>query len=490
MLVIEATTWQRIEVPLYLVIGKIAVTLAPESLAVRQGQSGDVQATLTSLAGPDTGVVLALGQDGGTWSVVPPVVHVARGTTVTAPLKVAVSPQAPLGTYPVGLETRSFEQLLFRAFPFELTVRPGVVIVTALQASLAVLQGDQAQCEVQVIAQGGYKRLTFAAGVLPPGVGLTAPVWEIYGAATTVLKLVFSVDPQARPIANARVTVDWSAGDGEHAGRLELTFTVLLRLETRTFSQPVITPAGTALGGHVELVLRNDGTGAFRGHMRATGLPSYKFRVRAVVRSANGRTAVAAQKSGEVFGTLESGDRQLDWDEPAPSPFTGTAWPDIRMGAMVVNKSYEMSGVLGTLVDVLGDVLEFVVAAALLSPIAGGPALAGLVFLGSELGALAGVRVVGPGGLVGLAAAGGAVFLLGPGMIIPVFVGGVLIGNLLVKHRALSEAEKTFAAQVFGDTQPTASSSRTCPARPGRSSPPRTWMARSSSTWASGSTTR
>jgi hypothetical protein len=39
-------------------------------------------------------------------------------------MKVFVEPAAPLGTYPVGLEMRSFERLQFRQIPFELTVRP------------------------------------------------------------------------------------------------------------------------------------------------------------------------------------------------------------------------------------------------------------------------------------------------------------------------------------------------------------------------------
>jgi hypothetical protein len=84
----------------------------------------------------------------------------------------------------------------------------------------------------------------------------------------------------------------------------------------------------------------------------------------------------------------------------------------------------------------------------------GGSALACLIFMGGELGTLYGVRISGPGGLVGVAAAAGAVFLVGPTMIIPAFIGGLLLGDLLVKHRPLSDSETRLARQVFGDTLP------------------------------------
>src|SRR5262249_35253884 len=55
--------------------------------------------------------------------------------------------------------------------------------------------------------------------------------------------------------------------------------------EEKTFASPVITPDGVALGGSVALVLANDGSARFRGHMRATGFPSYQFYVVAVPRT-------------------------------------------------------------------------------------------------------------------------------------------------------------------------------------------------------------
>jgi hypothetical protein len=184
--------------------------------------------------------------------------------------------------------------------------------------------------------------------------------------------------------------------------------------------------------------------------MKATGLASYKFRVRAVLRSANGRLAVAAQKTGEVKGMLDpGGSSQFDWDDPVPSPPVADRWADVQSASMVVSKSYGMSGVLGTLGDLLVDWWEYLAANVVLGPVTG------VVFLGSELGALTGWQWAGPGGLVGLGVASGVAFLQGPTFIIPALIGGTLIGSQLVKSRAMTAAEKDFAATVFGDTLPT-----------------------------------
>jgi hypothetical protein len=95
------------------------------------------------------------------------------------------------------------------------------------------------------------------------------------------------------------------------------------------------------------------------------------------------------------------------------------------------------------------DLVEFVAASAVVSP-----ALAGIILVGSELAGLTDVRVAGPGGLIGLVAAGGAAFLFGGGVILPVLVGGLMIGDIEVKHRRLTEAERSVARQVFQDTLP------------------------------------
>lgn len=279
---------------------------------------------------------------------------------------------------------------------------------------------------------------------------LHAPPREFGPGATTVeFDLVFTVGMLARPVTNAHALVYWFVDDGEHAGFLDLPITVTLTLQTRTFDQPVVTPPGTALGGNAELILANDGNCRFRGHMKATGLPSYKFRVRAVLRSSNGLLTVAAQKTGEAKGLLDPGPSQFDWDEPIFSQLVADRWADVQSASMVASKSYGMSGILGTLGDLLVDWWEYLAANIVIGPVAG------VIFLGSELGVLTGSQWAGPGGLVGLGVAGGVAFLTGPTMIIPAMIGGTLVGSQFVKRRAMTTAEKDFAALVFGDTLPT-----------------------------------
>ena len=84
------------------------------------------------------------------------------------------------------------------------------------------------------------------------------------------------------------------------------------------FHSTIVT--GGALGGEVSITLNRDGSYRFRGFMRATGIPSFHFRVGAVVRSATSQVTVAAQHSGKVFGTDTPGDRQNDWDEIGNKP--------------------------------------------------------------------------------------------------------------------------------------------------------------------------
>jgi hypothetical protein len=456
-LTIHSTTWRRMEVPVRLELARIDVVVSSGSVSVRQGQESEaVDVVLTSVAGSATDIAFRLGREGDPFRVHPPTVHLPRAQSITVPLKISVIPDPFLGAYPLflgdydlGLEVSAFNGIWTREFPLRLTFQPGTVTVTTLQSSVAALQGDRASCQVQVVVSGGHKRLTFEAGDVPLGVRMDTLVWQTTGPSTTPLRLEFAVDRDARPVTNRLTTISWSANDGQHTGTLQIPITVILRPESRTFSQPVITPSGTPLGGHAELVLSNDGSGTFSGHMRATGLFSYKFRVRAVVRSASGQIAVMAQKSGAVYGSDTPGDRQFDWHDNAPSDLTREQWPEIRTASMAVNKSYEMTGVLGTLADVVVDLVEFVAASAVVSPV-----LAGIILVGSELAALTDVRVAGPGGLIGLVAAGGAAFLFGGGVILPVLVGGLLIGTVAVKHRKLTQAEQSFARQVFQDTLP------------------------------------
>jgi hypothetical protein len=217
------------------------------------------------------------------------------------------------------------------------------------------------------------------------------------------------------------------------------------------FHSTIVT--GAAMGGEVSITLNRDGSYRFRGFMRATGLPSFSFRVGVVVRSASGQVTVATQHSGKVFGTDTPGDRQNNWDEIGTNPdemkLIRNVWPDISAGTMVISRSSELSGVLGTATDIIKDVAEFFVVAETF-----GASLAICVVIGSELGK-AGVAVPGLGGVVGLGIVGGSLFIWGPSAIGPAIILGVAAGAIvdsMVKIRRLTPAEEDFARKVFGDS--------------------------------------
>jgi hypothetical protein len=172
-----------------------------------------------------------------------------------------------------------------------------------------------------------------------------------------------------------------------------------------------------------------------------------------VIQSASGQVSLAAQRSGKVFGTDTPGDRQFNWDEvitdPKKTNLIRNLWPDISGGKMVVSRSSELSGVLGTATDIIKDVAEFLLVAETL-----GASLAICLVIGSELGD-AGVSVPGLGGIVGLGVVGGALFIWGPLAIGPAIILGVAAGAIvdaMVKIRRLTTDEENFARDVFGDS--------------------------------------
>jgi hypothetical protein len=210
---------------------------------------------------------------------------------------------------------------------------------------------------------------------------------------------------------------------------------------------------GAALGGEVSITLNRNGSYRFSGFMRATGIPSFSFRIGVVVRSASTQVTVAAQHSGKVFGTDTPGDRQNNWDEvrtdPEQAKFIRNVWPDISAGTMVVSRSSELSGVLGTATDVIKDVAEIFLVAETL-----GASLAICLVIGSELGAM-GASVPGLGGVVGLGIVAGSLYIWGPLAIGPAIIAGVAAGAIIdsmVKIRRLRTEEVEFARQVFGDS--------------------------------------
>jgi hypothetical protein len=449
-LTIDAANWQRVQIPLKLIIGKITASISADALTVRQGETAALDVSLTSVAGPATAVEFELGLNPDKrWVVEPPAVHLPKGGTVNRSLQVRANLNAPVGTFDVGFEVHHFDRLKLHRLPFRLTVKPAPVTAKLLQSAVVATQGDKVTCQVEVTSKGGQKVIDLTAGSPPPGVHMTPKSYYLgQDPATVVIPVEFVVDALAPAVTGTTVGINWTAGDGEHGGVLFLDFTVKLKPDSKTFHQAITTPPGTALGGWAELTIRTDGSYTFRGHMEGSGFDPYAFRVSVVVRAAGGAISLATIKSGNVGGWILGGSQVYDWEENETSALITTNWVDLKNGTAEFSKWYKNTGVLGTLEDVAVAVVEFLA----LNAVAG-PQVAAVIVVGSELGALSGLPFEHPPLLAGAAVAGGIILLLGPSLVFPAVIAGLAAGSQL-HSRPLRDSEKQFAAQVFGNTLP------------------------------------
>jgi hypothetical protein len=222
-----------------------------------------------------------------------------------------------------------------------------------------------------------------------------------------------------------------------------------------TFHSEITTPPGTALGGTVDLTLFSDGRFTFSVHMHDSGFDPYTFRVRCAARAPNGLTVVF-QASGHTDGTGSNlfghVDRDFDHSEDSHNPMIQAYWLDIRRASITLGKSYEDAGALHTIEDIAKDVLGFLVA-----DVTFGAGLALVIAASAEIADATDANFAGPGGLVGVAVAGGVVWVFGPSAIIAAVVAGVAAGAItdaMIRHRKLTDDEYGFASIVFGDTLP------------------------------------
>jgi hypothetical protein len=223
-------------------------------------------------------------------------------------------------------------------------------------------------------------------------------------------------------------------------------------LEEAKFSQQIVTPTGTALGGTVDLTVRSDGTYAAHFHLHDSGAADYDYQVRAIFTAANG-LAFAMQQSGSVQGTslnpFNKPRRNDDHDIAGSHPFIKEFWPAVKAGRFNVTKEYSPTGVIGVVQDIASVVLDIASHAA-------GAAFGVVIGLGAEIGKVFGDLGIGAGfGVL----AGVAVFAFG-GAIVLAVPTGVAVGavtNALVKQRQINAGEMAFAARIFGGSLPPAS---------------------------------
>jgi hypothetical protein len=221
------------------------------------------------------------------------------------------------------------------------------------------------------------------------------------------------------------------------------------------FHGDITTPAGTALGGSVDLIVFSTGMYFFNVDMHDSGLEPYDFRVRCALQSPSGLT-VLFQTSGHTdgWGSDLLGDLKRDFHahQTGHQDLIRLYWMDVRASSMAVNKSYEDAGLLHTIEDIAKDLLGFLVA-----DVTFGAGLALVIAASAELTNALDGSFVGHGGLVGVLVAGGVVWVFGPSAILAAVAAGVVAGAITdaaIKHRLIREDEYRFAATVFADTLP------------------------------------
>jgi hypothetical protein len=455
-LTIVSTTWLPISVPLELISAFADVSLDPSSFKARRGQTTGLSSFVSLHRGASTIVKFKVGAPEDPWTSFPAQAKVKDGPSfLEQQLMIEIRPDAPLGLRQAEIEFSLYNDIMVLKRGLEIHIATELIEIFVLRSQLECQQGDSFTGRVQIVSDGGAKRVTFSPVLLPKGIRFTPRVWEHLGQVSEPFDLDFSADEFAAPTARQRLVLRWESSDGEFSGILEFVLAIRVRPETRVFSADIVTPDGMALGGHVRIELSNDGTAVYSGSMRATGLPSFHFRLLPILRSSNGSVALAARKEGTVFGTLDPGDRDVSWSESIHIDGISDKWREMRDATLTVSRFTETAGSLGSAIEVLTEAVQLLAGASLLGGIAqGGPALASLIFIGAEAGTRFNFEPVGPGGLVGLISSATFAALAGPGVMIPAYVAGVIATELTVKFRRMTSEEIAFADAVFQGTIP------------------------------------
>lgn len=455
-LLVVADRWAPARVSIRPAVQAVDVTLSTARVVVSQG--GPAVELVVGLAvfgaGPIS-VGIQLGNPGDPWhlSVVEDRVPVSLGGTHLVRLQVAAPPDAPRGDHATFVGVHWRDGLGSIGLPVTISIVPGSVRVHAFSPHFTGAQNTTASVTLRVDSTA-FTNVVFRPVFLPPGVTFLPPSQTSFGPGAHPLDLRVAIDRNCPAAERRRIVIDWDANDGTNRGRLELRLTVLLTLQQRTFARPVVTPDGIPLGGRAEMILGSDGRGRFMGHMRATGLLSFRYNVVAVVRSSDGGAAVVAQVGGQVFGTDSFGPRESAWNQEVVADAARDNWAAFEAGEMAVSRAFRFGGIVGSVIDFAEDLMDTLAGAGVLLPVPGGIALAAIIVVGNELRERLGVGLIGAGTIPGLVAAAGGLFLFGPGVIVPVFLAGTAIGTAVIRDRVLELEERAFLERVFGPTLP------------------------------------
>lgn len=448
-LVIDSPRWQRTGIPLRLTIGRIEVELSAGTVSLEQGGTAHIVASVISLAGPGGDVHFSLEGDGDKLKIAPAKLSVNPRQRAVAELTLFAADDTPVGLMPVTFEARVFEQLQVHRVPLQINVSPGGLTVGTRPFSIATKQGDTVTFEVFANSEGAAKNMTFAPGRLPEGVRVEPVSFPVGpGRASEVRPIRMFIDRDAPTTDQAWTPIFWSANNGIHGGILNLPLTIDLNPDERVFRQQITTPAGTALGGFAEVVIRNDGTYTFRGHMHGSGFDPYDFRIGFFLSTPT--ITLADTFSSRVGGTIGGGPRDRDWDRPGRNDLIREQWAIISNANCTFNKWYENTGVLGSLEEFVVTVGEFLLIRAL-----AGPAAAAVLLLGPELAQVADLPVTRPHRIPRSIILNGVVILFGPLAAVPAVVAAIGVAMAEdVKARRMHQSEIDEAKKVFGDTLP------------------------------------
>lgn len=448
-LVIDSPRWQRTEIPLRLIIGRIQVELSSGPVSISQGGTADIVVSVASLAGPGDDVHFSLEGDGDKIQIVPAKLSVNPRQRAVAQLTLFADDDTPVGLMPVTFEARVFEQIQVHRVPLQLNMSPGSLKVGTRPFSITTKQGDTVTFEVFANSEGAAKNMTFTPGSLPEGVRVEPVNFPVGpGRASQIRPVRMFIDRNAPTTDQAWTPIFWSANNGIHGGILNLPLTIELNPDERVFRQQITTPAGTALGGFAEVVIRNDGTYTFRGHMHGSGFDPYDFRVGFFLSTP--AITLADTFSSRVGGAIGGGPRDRDWDRPGRNDMIREHWAIVSNAICTFNKWYENTGVLGGLEEFVVTVGEFLLIRAL-----AGPAAAAVLLLGPELAQMVDLPVTRPHRIPGSIILSGVVMLFGPLAAVPAVVAGIGVAKAEdVRSRRMHQSEVDEAKKIFGDTLP------------------------------------
>jgi hypothetical protein len=220
---------------------------------------------------------------------------------------------------------------------------------------------------------------------------------------------------------------------------------------TKSFTQQVVTPEGTPLGGSVTLNINHDGSYTVEFVMHSSSdFAAFDFQLRAYL-SGPGFPTLFFYHSGHV-SPLGTDDTH---PEAGSNPQIEMYWNKIATTTFSVAHDYQWSGAVGTLASLVDDLLD-------IGAVAVGGALGVVIALTQEAIGWLGTTL-GPGGTFGVIAGvlvfavGAAAGLpLGTALILGVEVGAAadVVANAEIQRRPMNAAEIALAQKVFGSTLP------------------------------------